>query len=63
MDGEPAGEFFSRRDLPSMTDCGTHHFAGGKESAMGVLAWIALGMVAALLSGITRRRDIQEGSP
>jgi uncharacterized membrane protein YeaQ/YmgE (transglycosylase-associated protein family) len=34
-----------------MTDCRTHHFAGDKESAMGI-AWITLGMAAALLANL-----------
>jgi hypothetical protein len=35
-----------------MTDCRTHHFAGDKESAMGIIAWIALGMAVGLLANM-----------
>jgi uncharacterized membrane protein YeaQ/YmgE (transglycosylase-associated protein family) len=49
---EPEGELFSLRELPSLTDCRAYHFAGDKASAMGIIAWIALGTAVGLLANM-----------
>jgi uncharacterized membrane protein YeaQ/YmgE (transglycosylase-associated protein family) len=52
-DGEhPPGEIFSHRDLSSMTDHRVPHLVINKESVMGIIAWIVLGLGAGLLANM-----------
>jgi uncharacterized membrane protein YeaQ/YmgE (transglycosylase-associated protein family) len=53
-DGENARRiYFSHRDLPSMNgDRVRHLIADYKESVMGIIAWIVLGLAAGLLANM-----------
>jgi uncharacterized membrane protein YeaQ/YmgE (transglycosylase-associated protein family) len=52
-DGEHPREIFSRRDLSSMTGHRVPHLITlTKESVMGIIAWIVLGLGAGLLANM-----------
>lgn len=52
---EPAGAKFSHRDLSRRTGYPTSHSSLTKESVMGIIAWIVLGLGAGLAHRHRRR--------